>query len=470
MLEEKLKAENAQLRQQLAEFYEENQQMKKENKQLKQELKDYQKELEKLLKQLRKYDNENTPSGSIPPFIRSSVQIRRYDLKEENNESKKVNIRNDRPGKIHRKEKLKLECCPKCGGKNIRKKRKKKENTRIVIKLILPKIENVEYKIPEYYCRDCKKEVRPKVPDALPNSKLDLLTVIIMSVLSVGANLSIDQISNLFKTIFGIYVSPVSVSNNLVKLKNYLGDGYGKIEEEIRKAKVNFRDETSSRKNGVTNWLWVVTTAKAACYRIEKTRQYANAKKLPINPDGVSTADGYGAYNEISKRMQRCWAHLCRIGDKPEHYFHSEDEMQDYWQFVDDLKLLFHNSKEDKKNCGTSVQLAQNYEKKLMELLKSVKHLGKNADKIMNYIMSYWGEWFTFLEIAEAEPTNNRAERALRHAVLKRRISQQHRCSASQKSYAMQLSIYMTARLKSENYMENLRNAVESKLYEMEKF
>jgi transposase len=445
-------------------------QLLKENKELKQELKDYQKELEKLLKQLRKYDNENTPSGSIPPFMRSSVQIRRYEIKDEKEEDKgkTVNIRNERPEKIHRKERLKLECCPNCGSKKLR--RKKAVNHRTVVKIILPEVENVKYAIPEYYCGKCKTEVRPKVPDALPNSKFDLFTVLLISVLSVGANISVDQISSLFKTIFGISISPASVSNNLKKLKDYLGDEYEKIEEEIRKARVNFRDETSSRKNGATNWLWAVTTAKAACYRIEKTRQHINAKKLPYNPDGVSISDGYKAYNEISKRMQRCWAHLCRIADKPEHYFHSEEEMQDYWQFVEDLKMLFHNSKEDKKGKGVSFQLMQEYEDKLMELMKSVKHLGKNADKVMNYIMSYWGEWFTFLEIEEAEPTNNRAERVLRHAVLKRRISQQHRSTASQKSYAMQLSLYMTSRLKGENYIENLRNAVESKLYEMEKF
>ncbi len=468
MNEEQIRAENAQLRQQLSELYEKSQQLLKENKELKQELKEYQKELEKLLKQLRKYDNENTPSGSLPPFMKSSVEIRRYEFKEEKDEIKKSNIRNERPEKIHRKEKLKLECCPHCGSKRL--KRKKRVNHRTVIKIKLPAVENVQYAIPEYYCGECKKEVRSKVPDALPNSKFDLLTVIIMSVLSVGANLSVDEISNLFKTIFGISISPASVSNNLAKLKNYLGNEYEKIESEIKKSKVTFRDETGWRKNGVTNWLWVATTIRAAYYRIEKTRQHANAKKLPYNADGVSTSDGYKAYNEISKRMQRCWAHLCRIGDKPEHYFYSEDEMQDYWQFVEDLKLLFHNAKEDKKNRGVSIQLREEYENRLMALMKTVKHLGKNADKAMNYIMSYWGEWFTFLEIAEAEPTNNRAERALRHAVLKRRISQQHRSLAGEKSYAMQLSLYMTARLKNENYIENLRNAVESKLYEMEKF
>ena len=469
MTEDQYRAEIAQLEQQLAEKDKIISEHTKQIKELKQELKDYQKELEKLLKQLRKYDNENTPSGSLPPFMKSSVQIRRYEFKEEKEGSyKTANMRNERPEKIHRKEKLKLECCPHCGSKRL--KRKNAINHRTVIKINLPEIENVQYAIPEYYCGDCKKEVRPKVPDALPNSKFDLLAVLIMSVLSTGANLSVDQISNLFKTIFGISISPASICNNLKKLKDYLGPEYEKIEDEIRKSKVTFRDETGFRKNGATNWLWVVTTAKAACYRLEKTREHANAKKLPINPDGVGTCDGYKAYNNISKKIQRCWAHLCRIGDRPEHYFHSEDEMQDYWKFVEDLKLLFHEAKEDKKENGVSVQLKEKYEAKLMKLMASVNHLGKNTDKVMNYMMSYWGEWFTFLEIPEAEPTNNRAERALRHAVLKRRICQQHRSTASQRSYAMQLSLYMTSRLKNENYIENLRNAVESKLFEMEKF
>jgi len=78
--------------------------------------------------------------------------------------------------------------------------------------------------------------------------------------------------------------------------------------------------------------------------------------------------------------------------------------------------------------------------------------------------MKFEDEWFTFLKYEEVEPTNNLAERSLRPVVLKRKISQQSRSWESQRSYAMQASLYMTSKLRNQNYLEVLRNVVEEKL------
>jgi len=435
-------------------------------KELQKENGQFRKEVEHLRKDLRKYKNENTPSGSIPPYLKPETTENEEKQTSERHQGKTANIRNKRPRKANRIEKLELSCCPDCKGKI---KRKKRVNRRTVIKIILSEPETVRYEIPEYYCGNCRKEVRPKVPDALPNAKLDLTAVILMSVLFTGANTSVAEISNLFATIFGIRISPASVSNYLKRLKNYLGGEYQKIEEEIEKSKVRHYDETGWRKNGKTNYMWAVATARAAHYRIEKSRCYSEAKKLPRSKKGVSICDGYRAYDEISGKLQRCWSHMLRTADNPEHYFSSEQEYQSYWKLVDKLKLLYHKAKEEKRDDGHSRELRKKYEKKLDKLLKSVKHLGKNADKLMNYIIHYWDDWFTFLEYRKVDPTNNHAERMLRHAVLKRRISQQHRSTAAARSYAMQLSIYMSSRLKRQNYMEKLRNVVEEKINGVEK-
>ena len=100
----------------------------------------------------------------------------------------------------------------------------------------------------------------------------------------------------------------------------------------------------------------------------------------------------------------------------------------------------------------------------MIKILNSVKHLGKNANNLINYIMHYTLDWFTFLEHKEVEPTSNRAERALRRLVIKRKINQQSRSEESKQSYAMQASLYMTSKLRKQNYAKVLRNVVERKL------
>ncbi len=76
--------------------------------------------------------------------------------------------------------------------------------------------------------------------------------------------------------------------------------------------------------------------------------------------------------------------------------------------------------------------------------------------------MRFNNEWFTFLEYKDVEPTSNRAERAMRPVVIKRRVSQQTRGEDSMGSYAMQMSLYMSSKLQGQDYVENLSNILMS--------
>ncbi|MEW6328875.1 MAG: IS66 family transposase [Candidatus Micrarchaeota archaeon] len=455
------------LQQEIAGLKERIKQLEEENKKLKDDAASLKKENLKLHKELRKYHNENTPSGSIPPYLKVVLERDQPEEPKEKPETKSANIRNARPKRCNRTEKLKLTSCPHCGGK-LRKK-KAIPRTRVVIKLIVPETEAVRYVIPGYFCKHCKKEVSPKVPDALPNSKFDLNLLLLLSYLSVGINVSHRNISGLLLEIFGLEISPASVVNNLKKLKDYLGDEYAKLEQEIRKEKVYYRDETGWRRNGKVNWVWVVATMKRIFYRIEESRGKSTANKFRPSRNGTTVCDGYSVYND-SKNIQRCWAHLLDKAKCPEYWFQSEEESQDYVELVDLLKELFHNAKEDRKRSGCSAELRRAYDEKLLKLLQTPRFEGKNLLALTNYIMGFNGQWFTFLEFPEVEPTNNRAERALRHVVLKRKISQGSRSWESQRSYAMQASLYMTSRLRGKNYMDALRDVVEPKINVVGKF
>jgi regulator of replication initiation timing len=457
-LQEKVKileSENSRLK-------EENQQLVELINQMAEENKNLEKENLRLQKELRKYHNENTPSGALPWYLKSAaIEMEEKKGEKKKPEGKSMNIRNSRPRRCDRTEVLQLSSCPCCGGKL--KKRRAKPRKRIVLKLMLPEAEAVRYIIPKYWCENCKKEFSPKVPDALPNSKFDLNVFLFISFLSVGLNLSVDNISNLFSTVFGLSISPASVSNSLKKLKDYLGDKYIELEHEIRKESVHYRDETGWKRDGKINWAWVIATAKRILYKIEESRSHKTAKKFKPLRESITICDGYAAYNDLGGRIQRCWAHLLRKARYPEYPFSSDKEIEEYTQLVRGLQKLFKDAKEEKK-LGCSPELKEKYEKRLFELLQMKGLMGRNREELTNYIMKFNDEWFTFLEFPKVEPTNNLAERALRHIVLKRKISQQSRSWESQQSYAMQASLYMTSKLRNQNYLEVLRNVVEEKI------
>src|SRR3989338_6851374 len=154
------------------------------------------KENKRLLGELRKFLNENTPSGSIPPYLKPSLRREVEDATRERKGDTKPNLRNSRPDKHDVERDITLARCPCCGGTRIRKRAKSYLRTALHIRF--PALERILNKIWAYYCLDFKKIVTPTVPDALPNSKFDLNTAIIISVLFTAFNLSERKISELF--------------------------------------------------------------------------------------------------------------------------------------------------------------------------------------------------------------------------------------------------------------------------------
>lgn len=414
-------------------------------------------EFDKLRKQLRKYENENTPSGSIPPYLKPEVEERLPKERAEP-EGKTANIRNSRKGKPDRREVQALAACPNCGGKV--RKMKAKPNRRRIIHIIMPKVEDVEHVSPRYFCDHCQKEVAPKIPDVLPNSKFDLNATLLISYLTVAMNMSEDKVVEFFSDIFDLEISAASVSNVMLRLREYLGPYYWQLEKRLKRARSVYRDETGWRKNGKTFWTWVAATTKLAYFTIERRRNAEAAGKLKLGKDVVQVCDGYKVYNGV---IQRCWAHSLRKAKHPENFFENETECDEYSAIVEKLALLYHHAKEERKN-GCSKKLRERYDRKLLTLFANQESPGKNLAALTNYVMGYSSEWFTFLEHPYVEPTNNRAERALRHIVLKRRISQQSRSHLHMESYAMQASAYMTARLNGESYWETLEHVVGSQI------
>lgn len=424
------------------------------------------KENKRLVGELRKYSNENTPSGSIPPYLKLAVKREVEEANKEPKEEAKQNPRNNRPEVHDRERDVTLEQCPHCGGARLRKK---KIYFRTTLHIRLPSIESILNKIHVYFCLDCGKEVTAKLPDALPYSKFDLTTAIFISVFFTAFNLSEDKISELFRMIFKLDISPGSISNTLARLKEYLKEDYKKLEQEIEKAKFVHRDDTGWRKNGEPNWLSVASTVNAVYFKINKRLNAKNTKKLKLAKNCVQISDAHSVYNNTCKEQQKDWAHLSRLAKKPKHYFKEKKEKQEYEKCVSKIMKLYSQAKKDKLSLGCSKTLQEKYDTKLLEILgeknsRENRLFGKNALRLKQYILKQQGKWFTFLKYPYVNPTNNRAERDIRHLVLKRKISQQNRSTVHMHSYEMQASLYMTSKARGLEYLQMLQEIITPQL------
>jgi transposase len=437
-------------------------QLQQEGKEKDKRIDKLEKQVEKLTNELRKYVNENTSSGSIPPYLKKLEDtVDRYAKADEDDKaSPKENVRNARPKHIDRKEHHSLEnpTCPDPDCKGHARRRGTSTRKRIVIHLQLPTAETVEHESDIYECKKCGKVFSAPVPNALPRTEFDILTSVFLSYMSIRAKMSVDDMKDMLH-LFGMDVSGGSITNSMKRLKEYLGPYYSELEEKVKSADARNKDETSHRHNGKNFWAWVIATKDWAYYTIERRRSHKAAKRME-SKNGVDVVDGYSGYNKLECERQRCWAHLLRRAKKPIYQFGEEESFRDYNRFVKKLLLLYHNAKMDGKNKKLTPKLRNRYDDKLWKLLESAPTEGRNITRLTNYIMRFNSEWFTFLQYEGVEPTNNRAERALRPMVIKRRISQQTRGIDNMDSYAMQMSMYMSTRLQGTDYIETLSNAL----------
>ena len=73
-------------------------------------------------------------------------------------------------------------------------------------------------------------------------------------------------------------------------------------------------------------------------------------------------------------------------------------------------------------------------------------------------------EWlFRFVIDPEVEPTNNRAERALRPAVIDRKVSGGTRSSKGSKAYETLHSVFYTRKLRKKSILKDVPSAIDRK-------
>ncbi len=106
------------------------------------------KENQRLLKELRKYLNENTPSGSIPPYLKPALRNKVQEAMKTEEKEPKQNPRNSRPKEHDRERDITMKRCPCCGGTRLTKKKKSYFRTTIHIKL--PLLEQIVYEYDKY--------------------------------------------------------------------------------------------------------------------------------------------------------------------------------------------------------------------------------------------------------------------------------------------------------------------------------
>ena len=201
---------------------------------------------------------------------------------------------------------------------------------------------------------------------------------------------------------------------------------------DLRQAGVIHADETPWKQHGRLRWLWVVLSSSTAIFHIG-SRQGDEIRDLIGDAFlGWLVSDGYAAYRSFKKR-QRCLAHLIRKGIALAGGLNPQGAHFGAW-LLREVRGLIHEVAE-----GTGARIINPMLARLKRACKL--HRDDEAEKVRalaREILNDWTAITAFVTNPDLPATNNEAERALRDAVIARRISNGTRSEEGSAAYAMQ--------------------------------
>ena len=215
--------------------------------------------------------------------------------------------------------------------------------------------------------------------------------------------------------------------------------------EELQEASVVGLDETPWHENGRLRWLWVAVSAITAVYFIGTRKKEELLRLISETFMGWLVTDGYGVYRDRERR-QRCLAHLIRKAIALTGLGDEKARRMGEW-LLRELRELIRAVAEEgedakRKSCPILARL-----KRACNLGAEGAHPKLRA--LAREILNDWDAVVAFVKNPHLPPTNNDAERILRHAVISRRISFGTRTSEGSEAYAALLSVIETCRLRN---------------------
>ena len=356
-----------------------------------------------------------------------------------------------RPDHTDRRIHLPLTQCSGCGGHQL--SAVQETRTRIVEDLPEPRTVVTEYTVERRYCRTCRKLVESSVPGVLPHAQLGLRLMHAIVQLKVRHRVTVEQIPPLLRSLYGVSVSEGEVHSVLEQMAAAYGPAYERFREEMREAPAKYLDETPWWVSGQMAYLWVGATPTEAVYHIGPTRAHTEALELlGPTPKGILVHDRFVAYETVGTktgmRHQACWFHL--LGDSKElEEFLGEEGTQIHGV----LKTVYRAAR-GVAGRGTETHVRQLWEA-LEGGLSNRQGSSVHGHRFVQGILALRERLFEFVRNATVEGTNNRAERALRPAVVARKISGGSRSWRGGRVFAVLATVVQTLRLRGQDLLRD---------------
>jgi transposase len=320
------------------------------------------------------------------------------------------------------------------------------------------------------YCPSCRRRIesrdaqQPPAPPGidLHQSQLGINALATAALLRMQYRLPYRQIQQLFMDLPGLSISPGAVARQIQRMGEWLKTKYDRLKVLIRASSAVHMDETGWRVDGENQWLWTMLSEKATLYTIDQSRgQKVAGELLGENFTGTLISDFYSGYSGIECRKQKCLVHLLRELKETAEKHPGFGQSRFYFRcrrLVQEMLLL--RKQKGPMEASRYAARGRKLERRVVELARGPDEKGwkePESGRLAKRLQKHPGELTEFLWHEEVQTDNNAAERALRPAVVMRKITGGSRSEKGAKAAAILMSVLRTAVQQQEPLLETLQ-------------
>jgi transposase len=343
-----------------------------------------------------------------------------------------------------------------------------------VVEEIVPATVRVtRYRTRSGYCKHCRKRVEsrhaeqppPGFHGDLPHAQLGLNALAIAAALKHDAGLPYRKVAWALRDLCGLTVSHGALVKQVRRLGGWLGESADAIGRRLRAGAYVNADETGLRVGGVNHWLWALTNPDCTLYQVDKRRSSAVVRRvLGERYAGHVISDFLPTYNQLPYKSQKCIPHLLRDIQKTTECnpaFAAGPFRKKLKRAAKDLLRLKARWDDygDDAYCMRASRLGDR-----LDNLAKTESTDKDVRRLANRLKRHADSLAEFLLVKDLPGDNNAAERAIRPAVIIRKISGGHRGATTANAAAVVMSVLRTARQQGKNLIATVKHLVQRHL------
>jgi len=294
-------------------------------------------------------------------------------------------------------------------------------------------------------CPTCGTRVVAAVPEAARGTPFGPRLHAVATYLKTFQALSYERLQGALSDLFGLTLSQGGLMNLLRRAQGRFAEGQVRAVSSLRRAEVVASDETGVRIEGSNAYHWVFHSPEAVVHHASPTRAASVVREMMDgHRPAVWLSDRYTAQQGHGVSHQTCLAHLAR--DVAYAVEVSEDPVP--WRLQLWLQAVFALSGQVTTLAASTLSAKRRtLERQLADILAAASScdltlaLQAKIGRAREQLLTFLGH------PGRVETTNNACERALRPAVIQRKVTHGYRAMWAAQGEAAIRTVVDTARL-----------------------